>query len=36
MFPDETQSFKLKRPGLESCRAEAILRLFFAEHCSIV
>jgi len=34
MLPDVTQSFKLERPHLESCtdRAEAMLRLFIAEH----
>jgi len=34
MFPNVTQSFKLQRPELENCRAEAMLRLFIAEHCS--
>jgi len=38
MLPDITQSFKLKRPHLESCtdRAEAMLGLFIAEYCSTV
>jgi len=31
-----TQRFKLQRPGLESCRAEGMLRLFIAEHCYTV
>jgi len=31
-----TQSFKLQRADLESCRAEAMFRLFIAEDCSIV
>jgi len=34
MLPDVTQSFKLQRPELGSCRAEAMLRLFIAEHRS--
>jgi len=34
MLPNVTQSFDLQRTGLESCRAEAMLRLFIAEHCS--
>jgi len=34
MLSDVTQSFKLQRSDLESCRAEAVLRLFIAEHCS--
>jgi len=34
MFPNVTRSFKLQRPDLESCRAEAIFRLLIAEHCS--
>jgi len=34
MLPNVTQSFKLQRPDLESCMAEAMLRLFIAEHCS--
>jgi len=34
MLPDVTQSFKLQRPDLEICKAEAMLRLFIAEHCS--
>jgi len=29
-----TQNFKLQRSDLESSRAEAMLRLFIAEHCS--
>jgi len=33
MPPNVTQSFKLQRPDLENCRAEAMLRLFIAEHC---
>jgi len=28
--PNVTQSFKLQRRDLESCRAEAVLRLFIA------
>jgi len=38
MLPNVTQSFKLKRPHTESCTdtAEAMLRLFIAEHCSTV
>jgi len=36
MFPNVTQIFELQRPDLESCRAEAVLRLFNAEHCSTV
>jgi len=31
-----TQSFKLQRPDVESCRSEATLRLVIAEHCSTV
>jgi len=31
-----TQGFKLQRPDLEGCRAEAMLRLFIAEPCSTV
>jgi len=34
MLPNVTQSFKLQRPDLESCRAEVMLTLFIAEHCS--
>jgi len=34
MLPNATQSSKLQRSDLESCRAEAMLRLFIAEHCS--
>jgi len=34
MPPNVTQSFKLQRRNLESCRAEALLRLIIAEHCS--
>jgi len=34
MLPNVTQNFKLQRPDLESCRAETMLRLFVAEHCS--
>jgi len=30
------QIFKLQRPALESCRAEAMPRLFIDEHCSTV
>jgi len=33
MLPDVTQTFELQRPDLESCRAEAMLRLFIAERC---
>jgi len=36
MPPNVTQSFKLQIPDLESCRAEAMLRLFIAEHFSTV
>jgi len=36
MFPNVTQNFKLQWPDLESCRAEAMLSLFIAEHCSTV
>jgi len=36
MLPDVTQCFRLQRRDLESCRAEAMLRLFIAEHCSTV
>jgi len=36
MLPNVTQSFKLQTPDLESCRAEAMLRLFVAEHCFTV
>jgi len=36
MLPNVTQSFKLQRPDLESCRGEAMLKLFIAEHCSTV
>jgi len=36
MPPNITQSFKLQRTDLESCRAIAMLRLFIAEHCSAV
>jgi len=34
MLPNVTQSFKIQRPDLESRRAEAMLRLFIAEHYS--
>jgi len=34
MLPNVTQSFKLQRPYLESCRAEAMLRLCIADRCS--
>jgi len=34
MLLNAAQSFKLQRPDLESCRDEAMLRLFIAEHCS--
>jgi len=34
MIPNVTQGFKLQTPDFESCRAEAMLRLFIAEHCS--
>jgi len=30
MLPNVTQSFTLHRPDLESCTAEAMLRLFIA------
>ena len=33
MLPNVTQSFELQRPDLESCKAEAMLRLFIAERC---
>ena len=33
MLPNVTQSFELQRSALESCRAEAMLRLFIAERC---
>ena len=36
MLTNVTKSFKLQRPDLESCRAEAVLGLFIAEHCSTV
>jgi len=36
MYPNVTQSFKLQRPDLKNCRAEAMLRLFIAEHCFAV
>ena len=36
MLTNATQSFKLQRSDPESCRAEAMLRLFIAEHCSTV
>jgi len=36
MHPNVTQSFKLRIPDLESCRAEAMLRLFIVEHFSAV
>jgi len=36
MLPNATQNFKLQRPDLESRRAEAMLRLFIAEHCFTV
>jgi len=36
MLTNLTQSFKLQRPDLKSCRAAAVLRLFIAEHCSTV
>jgi len=36
MLPNVTQSFKLQRPDLESCRTEVMLRLFIAEHYSTV
>ena len=36
MPPNVIQSFKLQRPDLESCRAEAMLSLFIAEHSSTV
>jgi len=29
MFPNVTRSFKLQRPDLESCRAEAIFRFAY-------
>jgi len=34
MLLNVTQSFKLQIPDFESCRVEAMLRLFIAEHCS--
>jgi len=36
MLTNIAQSFMLQRPDLESCRAEAMFRLFIAEHCSTV
>jgi len=36
MFRNVTQSFKLQRPDLDSCRAVDMLRLFIVEHCSTV
>jgi len=36
MPPDVTQRFKLQRPDPDTCRAEAMLRLFIADHCSTV
>jgi len=36
MLTNVTQSIKLQRPDLKSWRAEAMLRLFVAEHCSTV
>jgi len=33
ILPNVKQSFELQRPDLESCRAEAMLRLFVAERC---
>jgi len=36
MLPNVTQSSRLQRRDLESCRAEAMLRLFIGEHCSTV
>jgi len=36
MYPNVTKSFKLQRPDLKNCRAEAMLRLFIAEHCFTV
>jgi len=36
MLPNVTQSFKLQSPDLESCRAEAMFRLFIAERYSTV
>ena len=36
MLTNITQSFKFQRPDVGSCRAEAMLRLFVAEHCSTV
>jgi len=34
MLHNVTQSVKLQRPDLESCWAEAMLKLFIAKHCS--
>jgi len=36
MLHNARQSFEQQRPDVESCRAEAMLRLFIAEHCSTV
>jgi len=34
MLSNVIQGFNLQRPDLESCRAEAMLRLFITEHYS--
>jgi len=36
MYPNVTQSFKLQRPDLKNCRAEAMFRLLIGEHCFTV
>jgi len=36
MLPNVTQSFKSQKPDLQSFMAEAMLRLFIAEHYSTV
>ena len=36
ILPNVTQSFKLQRLDLQCWKAEAMLRLFIAEHCSTI
>jgi len=36
MLPNATQNFMLQRSDLESCRGQAMTRLFIAEHYSTV
>jgi len=36
ILPNVTQSFKLQRLDLQSWKAEAMIRLFIAEHCSTI